>query len=121
MTLTEQRILFTALLGRLLVWARDTSGILVAGDEWKRGEQQAAYNAQHGCGIINSLHRDGLAVDLLVYREVQGALVYCDLGTEPEYKLLGDQWKRLHGLARWGGDFSHPDWDHYSLAWQGRA
>lgn len=121
MTLTEQRILFSALLGRLLTWARDVSGIQVAVDEVKRGAQQAAWNAQHGCGVADSLHCLGLAADLLCYREVQGAYVYLHQGTEPEYKLLGDQWKRLHGLARWGGDFSHPDWDHYSLTYQGRA
>lgn len=120
MTLTENRILFTTFLGRLLTWATDVSGIIVAVDEVKRGIQQAQYNAQHGLGIIDSLHTLGLAADLLVYQQVQGALVYCDKGTEPGYALLGHQWERMDPRLRWGGRFSHPDWDHFSIGFEGR-
>lgn len=119
MTLTEKRILFTTLLGRLLVWASDL-GLLVAVDEVKRGKQQAQWNAQHGLGIADSVHLVGLAADLLGYRKQDGALLYISDGSDPIYAALGKRWKTLHALARWGGDFTRPDPGHVSLEHEGR-
>jgi len=35
------------------------------------------------------------------------------------HRPLGEYWKTLHPLARWGGDFTRPDGNHYSFEWQG--
>ena len=63
----------------------------------------------------NSLHHLGLANDLDLY--FNG--VY--LTRTEDHKFSGDKWKSMHPLCRWGGDFKHPDGNHYSLEWQGRA
>jgi len=72
-----------------------------------------------GLGILNSLHPLRLAQDLLCFRLIEGTYTYLAIGSEPEYKLLGDRWKTYHPLARWGGDFTKPDWDHYSSRGRG--
>lgn len=111
---------FSRYLGRLLVYADDT-GIRLTMGECYRTPQQAAWNAAHDLGIQNSLHQVRLAVDVQIFLEKGGAWVYADRGTEPEYKLLANYWKSLDPLCCWGGDFTHsPDWDHYSLMWNGR-
>lgn len=113
MTLSEQQRLFSKLLGQFLVWIYD-NGFEVTGGEWQRSEAQAAANAASGAGISNSLHLKRLAVDLNLF--VNG--VYHN--DTAAYRPLGEQWKGMHELCRWGGDFtSRPDGNHFSLEWEG--
>jgi len=48
-----------------------------------------------------------LAVDLELFKD--GAY----LTKTEDHKALGEYWKTLHELCRWGGDFD--DGNHYSL------
>lgn len=114
MTLREARCLFTRLLVKLLEHA-EFLGFEVAIGEVVRDARIAQLNAQSGKGIPNSLHLLGLAVDLNLYRG--GAF----LPNTPDHAQLGAYWKSLHPLCRWGGEFSKPDGNHYSLSWEGRA
>jgi hypothetical protein len=104
MTLREERVAFTHALAQLIVWAGE-SGIEVA---------LGPDGLKHKVG---SLHFSGLAVDLNAYRD--GVyLTSCE-----DYRKLGDHWKTLHELARWGGDFkneSSGDGNHFSFEFQGR-
>lgn len=112
MTLGEQQRLFARLLGAFLVWI-DSQGYEVVGGDWHRSQAQANANATAGTGIVHSLHTISLAIDLNLF--VEG--VY---QTETEaYRPLGEYWKTLHPLCRWGGDFSNPDGDHFSLEYDG--
>lgn len=119
MTLREQRCLFTRLTARLIDRAT-ALGYEVSYEETVRSRLQAQANAAQGTGISTSLHLVGLAVDLNLY-------IGGEYQTKSEaHQPLGDYWKTLHPLCRWGGDFRDsegrpkPDGNHYSMEWQGR-
>lgn len=79
-----------------------------------RTPEQAEWNAQHGTGIAHSLHTQRLAIDLLLDSD-EGVW----LQKTEQYAPLGAWWKTRHPLARWGGDFSKPDGNHFSFEWNG--
>lgn len=112
MTLGEQQRLFARLVGEFIVWTFDNGYELTFG-ECYRTPEQAAWNELKGIGISNSLHTQRLAIDLNLF--VGGVF---QTGLEA-YRPLGQAWKGMHLLCRWGGDFSKPDADHFSMEWQG--
>jgi hypothetical protein len=112
MTLGEKQRLFTQLVGKLIDWAY-AQGYELTFAEAYRTPEQAALNAQSGAGISNSLHMKRLAVDLNLFHD--GAY----LSHSEDHRPLGEFWKSLHPLCRWGGDFSRPDGNHYSLTHEG--
>ena len=69
----------------------------------------------HDGHMANSCHYIRLAADLNLF--IGG--VYQD--TTEAHRPLGEKWKTMHPLARWGGDFPRPDGNHYSFAYQDRA
>jgi hypothetical protein len=112
MTLGQKQRLFTRLVGQLIAWAYANGYELTFGDAY-RSPEQAAVNAAKGAGITNSLHTKRLAIDfnLFVNGEYQTS-------TE-SYRRLGEYWKSLDPLCCWGGDFSKPDGNHFSLQHEG--
>jgi hypothetical protein len=62
-------------------------------------------------GTITSLHIQGLAIDLMLFRGEQ----WLFHGDEPEYLTLGEFWEKSHELCRWGGRFTKPDPGHFSV------
>jgi hypothetical protein len=112
MTLGDKQRRFTELIGRLIQWAYANGFELTFGEAYRTPEQ-AALNAQKGSGIANSLHTQRLAVDINLF--LGG--VY-QTATDA-YKPLGEHWESLHVLARWGGRFSKPDGNHFSLEHEG--
>lgn len=114
MTLGEQQRRFTELVGRLIEWAYDNGYELTFGEAYRTAEQ-AAWNAEKaGTGIVNSLHCKRLAIDLNLFRDE----VYQT--TTEAYKPLGEFWKSLDPLCRWGGDFvRRKDGNHFSMEWEG--
>lgn len=114
MTLGEKQRLFMSLLGQFLVWIFQQPGYAVTGGELLRLQAQALANAASGAGISNSLHLLKLAIDLQLFLN---GIYQTDSAA---YKPLGDKWKSLHPLCRWGGDFvSRPDGNHFSLEHEG--
>jgi hypothetical protein len=84
--------------------------------EAERSQLQADENARTGAGIANSLHLLRLAIDLNLF--IGGTYQTATVA----YKPLGEYWKALNPLCRWGGDFkSRPDGNHFSLEHEGRA
>ena len=112
MKLSEKRILFSQLISKLVLWAAE-NGYDLAYDQVKRSQAEANANAASGKGISNSLHLSGLAADLNLY--IKG--VYQE--TTEAHKAIGEKWKSMHPLARWGGDFTRKDGNHYSLEHNG--
>jgi hypothetical protein len=80
-------------------------------DQVKRTQAEAQANAASGKGIKNSLHLDGLAVDILIYKDG----VY--LTNTDDYQFAGHYWKVLDNDNAWGGDLSKPDGNHFSHAY----
>jgi len=37
------------------------------------------------------------------------------------YSRLGQAWKALDPINRWGGDFKKPDGNHFSILWDGNS
>lgn len=112
MTLGEKQRRFTELVGRLIIWAYDEGYELTFGEAYRTPEQ-AALNAKKGSGIANSLHTSRLAIDLNLF--INGEYI---TGTDA-YKPLGEYWKELDPECCWGGDFSRPDGNHFSLQHNG--
>ena len=112
MTLGEKQRLFTELVGRLIEWAYMHNYELTFG-EALRTQAQADLNAKTGTGISNSLHLIKLAIDLNLF--IDGVWQI----DSKAYKPLGDYWKSLHVLCRWGGDFSRPEGNHFSIEHNG--
>jgi hypothetical protein len=110
MTLREARCAFTALLPNLIRQAH-ALGLECAAGEIQRDPRVAALNARSGRGIRRSVHLQGLAIDLHLYRGGR----YLTL-TE-DHQQLGEWWEKQHPKARWGGRWG--DGNHYSFEWQG--
>lgn len=110
MTLSEKQQLFTKLIAQLILWA-DEKGLRLTFGEAYRTPEQAALNAKSGKGIANSLHTQRLAVDLNLFKN---GVYQTDSAA---YKELGLYWESLGGA--WGGRFSRPDGNHFSLEHNG--
>jgi hypothetical protein len=114
MTLGEKQRLFTRLIGKLIEYAYGIGYELTFGDAY-RSPEQANLNAAAGKGIVNSLHCERLAIDLNLFRNGKY------LTDSADYKLLGEYWESLGPDCRWGGRFSKPDGNHFSIAHAGRS
>lgn len=106
---------FASLTESLFAWAKAHEYKWRYGETWRTPEQ-AKWNAAHGLGIQNSLHRERLAIDLL-FTDPEGV----DLDTKEGVEPIGAYWKSLDPDCRWGGDFPRLDIWHFSLAFGGRA
>lgn len=115
MTLVEQQRLFCELVCTKLVPQALALGYEVRFGEALRTPEQAQWDADKGTGIACSLHCERLAIDLILDRDGQY------LTRTEDYEPLGTYWEGCHELARWGGRFTRPDGNHFSLAWGGRA
>lgn len=102
---------FPPMMADLIQWAY-AQGYAITMGECYRTPQQAALNAESGAGITNSLHCDRLAVDLMLFKDGEY------LTTTLDYQPLGEYWESIGGA--WGGRFSKPDSDHFSIAFGGR-
>jgi len=129
--LGEKQELFASLLPGLITQAQDL-GFKVRVGEVLRFEQQARWNAEHcrvcqqtkghpdhpakhpfrAIGIVNSLHRIKLAIDLILF--FHGKPCW----DTASYRELGRWWEAQHELCRWGGRFG--DGGHFSITHGGR-
>ena len=110
LSLREARCLFSQCLAELITWAI-ARGYQIAIDE--------VTNHQGTGHMKGSLHYEGLAADLNLYKDG----VY--LEKAEDHQSLGDQWKRIgqkyDAPLAWGGDFKSRDANHYSLSYGGKS
>jgi hypothetical protein len=114
-TLIEKQQLFARLLARLIDQAILMGFEVTMGETWRPDEQAKLY-ADRGVGIANSLHKKRLAVDLNLFQN-GSYLTMSEL-----YKPLGEWWESQSGAdfkCCWGGRFSKPDGNHYSIEHEG--
>lgn len=102
--------LFASLLPDLIDFAL-ARGYAVRLRELWRSKEQAAIYAAAGTGIANSLHRKGLAIDLVLLKNGR------PLWASEQYQELGEFWESLDDLCSWGGRFG--DGGHFSIMHQG--
>lgn len=96
--------------GKLIGQAAAMGFTVTLGEAW-RTPQQAQWDADHGTGISHSLHIERLAIDLNFFKD--GVLIT----DGSKLKEVGDWWKGLGPMYRWGGDFHHlPDGNHFSIS-----
>lgn len=114
MTLHDAQSLHVQLVAKLITFTY-AAGFTLSWGEAYRTAQQAEWDAEHHTGIVNSVHCDRLAVDLMLFKDG----VY--LSDATSYQFMGEYWESLDPQCRWGGRFKIVDGDHFSLAYQGRA
>ena len=106
MKLSDAQQLFCFNIAVLILWAYKTRYELTFGES----------HDDDGVGHMkNSNHYIRLAQDLNLFKDDKY------LTNSDCYKELGEQWKTLHPLNRWGGDFKNNDGNHFSMLWEGRA
>ena len=108
-TLGQKQELFTLLICTKLVPYAYSKGYTIRGGEWWRSPAAAAEYARTGKGIKNSNHCRKLAWDMNLFKDGKF------LTLTEDHRELGEYWKSLHPLCRWGGDFKRRDGNHYSL------
>jgi len=114
MTLRQKQSLFSFFVAGLILHA-DTLGFEVTFGETWRSPEEAARLAKLHKGTPRSLHCDRLAIDLNLFKNGRY------LTSSEAYRPLGDFWKTLHPLCRWGGDFKpRADGNHFSMTHGGR-
>lgn len=110
MTLGEKQRKFTRMLADLIVRAYELGFQLSLGEAYRPPEVAEKY-AIEGRGIQNSLHTIRLAIDLNLFQNGKYLTISSD------YLPLGEFWETLGGS--WGGRFSKPDGNHFSLEHNG--
>lgn len=115
MTLGQKQRLFTKLVAQLIQYAYAQGYELTLGDAYRDPRVHGDVGVKKSYSSANSVHKQRLAIDLNLFKDGQY------LTTTEAHKPLGEYWKSLHPLCRWGGDFSTPDGNHYSMAHEGRA
>lgn len=115
MTLGQKQRIFCNLVSQLINWAYAQGYELTFGEAYRTPEQ-AALNAAKGSGIQASNHTRRLAVDLNLF-------IAGEYRSDSEaYKPLGEYWEALSTdevTCCWGGRFSRPDGNHFSLEHEG--
>lgn len=101
--LLTKRILFTSLLPKL--WAK-----------MREAGLQPAKGVDGEKHMPGSLHYLGLADDTSLYDKDGNWL-----SDTESHRPFGEYWKSLHPACRWGGDFSKPDGNHYSITFGGKS
>ncbi len=112
-TLGQKQHRFVAMVAKLIEYALAIPGAQLAFGEAWRTPEQAQWDAAHGTGIVHSVHIDRLAIDLLLF--LNGAWQKDSAAYEP----LGVFWESLAPDACWGGRFSKPDGNHFSIEHNG--
>ena len=111
-SLRQKQSRFVLYVGELIRFAYGAGYELTAG-EFYRPQATAIADATAGIGIKNSLHTLRLAVDFNLFRGGEFLTGVSD------YQPLGEHWESLAPDCRWGGRFSRPDADHFSIEHEG--
>lgn len=113
MTLSQKQRRFAYLVAKLIEWAYAKGYEVTLGEAFRPPETAQMY-AKQGKGIVHSLHTIRLAIDLNLFKDGEY------LTRSEDYLPLGAYWESLDEDCRWGGRFTHPDGNHFSIEHEGR-
>lgn len=89
--------------------------ITACGYDYTLGWLQRSVEDAERYGFKDSLHVLKLAIDITIFNKNDNKKPL--IKTE-EYAFAGEYWERVGGT--WGGRFSKPDGNHFSVAFMGR-
>jgi hypothetical protein len=112
-TLGEKQRLFARLQAELDLWIYTQGYEITDGDAYRDPRLHGALGVKQGYGHPKSCHKLRLARDKNLFRDGKF------LADTESHRPIGEKWKSMHPLARWGGDFPTPDGNHYSFEHEG--
>ena len=104
MRLSEKQMKFSIMVSKLITFATEQNIGITLGHAWRDVETQQRLYDKGLSRTMNSKHLDKLAIDLNVFVNKRGHLVW-SANTE-DYEVLGDYWENKLG-GRWGGNFNN--------------
>jgi len=113
MTLREKQSIFAFHVSYLISKAYELGYEVTLGDAYRDIRLHGEIGVKLGYGHAKSCHKLRLAIDLNLFKDSR--YITDDEG----HKELGKWWKDVHSLARWGGDFTFKDFNHYSFEHEG--
>ena len=126
MSINEKQVEFMRTLTAFLSWCFQNDYFVIGGELY-RSKEQAIINSykdadwrkrlfsmlgmvpNNPTGILNSVHRMKMAIDL--FRYLNGTVSW----DVDDYREMGEKWESMHPLARWGGNFRNRDAVHFSF------
>lgn len=116
MNLGAKQRLFAKLIAELILWAYEQGYAVTFGDAYRDPRLFGEIGEKKGYGRSKSNHKRRLAVDLNLFKNVNGNWLYCT-NTE-DHTPLGKKWESMNSMCRWGGRFN--DGNHYSMFHEGQ-
>ena len=104
--------MFTLMVSELIQYAYDNGFEITLGDAYRDPRVHGAVGVKRSYSSANSVHKERLAIDLNLFKNGEY------LTTTEDHRQLGKFWESLGGS--WGGRFSSPDGNHYSIEHNGR-
>lgn len=111
MTLGEKQRAMTKMVGLLIEKIYASGYEATLGDAYRDPRLHGPMGSKVGYGAANSVHKERLAIDLNLFKN--GVF----LQSSEDHKPFGEFWESMGGT--WGGRFSTPDGNHYSMEHQG--
>lgn len=112
MTLGQKQRKFVRMIGQLIEFAYANGYELTFGDAYRDPRVHGEVGAKKSYSSASSNHKVRLAVDFNLFKDGKF------LTSSEDHKPLGEFWESIGGA--WGGRFSQPDGNHYSLEHEGR-
>ena len=113
MSLSSTQQEFTVAIAQLINFAHVQGIGLTFGDAFRDPRVHGDFGTKKSYSASKSTHKKRLAVDFNVF--VDGE--YIADGNHEAYVTIGEEWERIHPLARWGGRFQ--DSNHFSFEYMG--
>lgn len=115
MTLGEKQRKFSKMVAELILWIYSKGWAVTLGDAYRDPRLHGEVGVKKGYGHAKSCHKVRLAIDLNLFKDLDGD-GDLDFADKTEYhKEIGEYWESLGGT--WGGRFN--DGNHYSLEHEG--
>lgn len=111
-TLGQKQRMMAPMIAELIQFAYDNGYEITFGDAYRDPRVHGAVGVKKSYSSANSVHKDRLAIDLNLFKGGKY------LTRTEDHQELGEFWESIGGT--WGGRFSTPDGNHYSIEHNGR-